>query len=61
VASLLALASLAVSAVLLQGSHSHAETHMRNERVRRKIGRREGRASSVVAAALYLARYTSGK
>jgi len=52
---------LALSAVLLQGSHSHVETHMRNERVRRKIGRREGRASSVVAAALYLARYTSGK
>jgi len=45
VASLLALASLLVWADLLQGSHSQAETHMRGERVLRKIASREGRAS----------------
>jgi len=48
-ASLCAVASLLVSADLLQASHSKAETHMRGERVCRKIASREGRASSVVA------------
>jgi len=42
-------ASFLVSADLIQGSHSQAETHMRGERVRHKIASREGRASSVVA------------
>ena len=45
----IAVASLLVSANLLQASHSQAETRMRGERVRRKIASREGRASSVVA------------
>ena len=49
VASFLALASLLVLADLLQGSYSQAETHMRVEKVRRKLASREGRASSVVA------------
>jgi len=49
VASPLAVAFLLVSADLIQGSHSQAETHMRGERVRHKIASREGRASSVVA------------
>jgi len=42
-------ASFLVSADLIQGSHSQAETHMRGERVCHKIASREGRASSVVA------------
>jgi len=61
VASLLALVSLLVSADLLQGSHSQAETHMRGERVRRKIASRESRASEVQLLPALLGRTESCK
>ena len=43
----IALVFLRVSAVLLQGSYSHTEKHMRGQRMRQKIARR---ASSVFAS-----------
>jgi len=45
----IALVVLRVSAALLQGAYSHTDKHMRGQRMRQKIGSREGRASSVFA------------
>ena len=38
-----------VSVVLFQGAYSHTGKHVRGQRMRQKIGNREGRASSVFA------------